>query len=69
MTPNKLGEIIIKSGLVPSAKIAKALEEQKKSGQKLSQILIAQGILKDIQILKILGLEMVFQPLGPHQDL
>jgi len=54
MTPTKLGEIIIKSGLVPSAAIAKALEEQKKSGQKLSQILINQGLLKDLQILKIL---------------
>ncbi len=54
MTPNKLGEIIIKSGLVPPAAIAKALEEQKKSGQKLSQILIGQGLMKDVQLLKVL---------------
>jgi type IV pilus assembly protein PilB len=55
----KLGEILVKQGLVRPEQMAKALEEQKKNGQRLSQILVSLGFLKDIQILR--ALEKAFQ--------
>ncbi|MFN7825747.1 MAG: type IV-A pilus assembly ATPase PilB [Pseudobdellovibrionaceae bacterium] len=48
----KLGEILVKQGLVRPDQMAKALDEQKRTNSRLSQILISQGILKDNQILK-----------------
>lgn len=62
MSPNKLGEILVKQGLVPADRLARALDEQRKSGQKLTQILIGQGLLKDAQVLK--ALEQHFQVSG-----
>jgi type IV pilus assembly protein PilB len=59
MTPNKLGSILVKQGVISSEKIASALENQRKTNQRLSQILISQGYLKDAQILK--ALEQHFQ--------
>ncbi len=48
----KLGEILVKQGLVKPEQMSKALDEQKKTNVRLSQILIQQGVVKDIQILK-----------------
>jgi type IV pilus assembly protein PilB len=59
MTPNKLGGILVKQGIISSDKIAAALENQRKTNQRLSQVLISQGLLKDNQILK--ALEQHFQ--------
>lgn len=55
----KLGEILVRQGLVKPEQMAKALDEQKKSNGKLSQILIQQGVIKDIQILK--AMESAYQ--------
>lgn len=55
----KLGEILVKQGLVRPEQMAKALEEQKKNGQRLSQVLVSLGFIKDIQILR--ALEKAFQ--------
>lgn len=52
---SKLGEILVKQGLVRPEQLAKALDDQRKNpGSKLSNFLVAQGILKDTQILKAL---------------
>lgn len=50
----KLGEILVKQGLIRPDQMSKALDEHKKSGLKISQVLINQGLLKDGQILKAL---------------
>lgn len=51
---SKLGEILVKQGLVRSDQLARAIDEQRKSGQRLSQVLVQLNILKEPQILKAL---------------
>ncbi len=52
---SKLGEILVKQGLIRPDQLAKAIDDQRKNpGSKLSNFLVAQGILKDGQILKAL---------------
>ena len=58
----KIGEILLKQGLVKSDVVARALEEQKKSGQKLTQVLMTLAGLKEPQVLK--ALETHFQVPG-----
>ena len=58
----KIGEILIRQGLIKPDILAKGLEEQKKSGQKLTQVLMVLGGLKEAQVLK--ALEAHFQVPG-----
>jgi len=58
----KLGELLVKQGLVRPEQMSRALEEQKKSGGKFGAILVQLGMLKDPQLLK--ALEQVFQVPG-----
>jgi type IV pilus assembly protein PilB len=55
----KLGEILVKQGLVRPEQLAKAMDEQRRGGGRLSGILIGMGIVKEPQILK--ALETHFQ--------
>lgn len=49
----KVGEILVKQGLIRPDQLNQAIEEQKKSGgARLSQILISLGFVKDNQILR-----------------
>jgi len=50
----KIGEILVKQGLVRPENIHRALEEARRSGQKLTQVLLAQSLVKESQILKAL---------------
>ncbi|PWU20784.1 MAG: type IV-A pilus assembly ATPase PilB [Bdellovibrio sp.] len=54
MSMSKLGEILVKQGVVRPDQLARAMDEQRKSGSSLSAVLLAQGTLKDAQILKAL---------------
>lgn len=58
----KLGELLVKQGLVRPDQMARALEEQKKTGGKFGAILVQLGMLKDAQLLK--ALEEIFQVPG-----
>jgi type IV pilus assembly protein PilB len=62
MASIKLGEILVKQGVVRPEQMTRALEEQKKSGGKLGQILVQLGIIKDAQLLK--ALEQAYQVPG-----
>ena len=63
MSVLKIGEILVKQGLLRPDQLNQALEEQKKSGgARLSQIIIALGFLKDNQILR--ALEKYYQVPG-----
>lgn len=55
----KLEELLVKQGVVRPDQMAKALEEQKKTGAKIGILLVQMGLVKDHQILKVL--EQVFQ--------
>lgn len=52
MSSLKIGEILVKQGLLKPDQLAHAMEEQKKTGQKLTNAIIQLGLLKDIQILR-----------------
>lgn len=52
---SKIGEILVKQGMVRPDQLAKAIDDQRKNpGSKLTNFLVAQGIIKDPQILKAL---------------
>ncbi len=58
----KVGEILIKQGLIVPEALVRALDESKKSGLRLTQILIQQGAVKELQVLK--ALESFYQVPG-----
>lgn len=63
MSSLKIGEILVKQGLLRPDQLNQAHEEQKKSGgARLSQIIISLGFLKDNQILR--AVEKYFQVPG-----
>ncbi len=49
---SKLGEILVKQGLVRPDQLARAIDENRKTGTRLTHLMVAQGILKEAQILK-----------------
>ncbi len=55
----RLGELLVRQGLVRPDQMARALEEQKKTGNRLSTLLINLGIIKENALLK--GLEKIYQ--------
>lgn len=54
MSSLKIGEILVKQGLLKPDQFAAAVEEQKKSGQKLTTSIVQLGFLKENQILRAL---------------
>ena len=57
-----LGEILVNQGLIKPDQLTKALDEQRRSGQRLTPILVKSGLVKEIQILK--AMERHFQTPG-----
>jgi type IV pilus assembly protein PilB len=54
MVPNKLGEILVKQGLLRPDQLQAAINESQRTKARLGPTLIALGILKDSQILRAL---------------
>lgn len=54
MSSLKIGEILVKQGLLKPDQFSLAVEEQKKTGQKLTGAIIQLGFLKENQILRAL---------------
>ncbi|QLY26816.1 type IV-A pilus assembly ATPase PilB [Bdellovibrio sp. KM01] len=52
MSSIKIGEILVKQGLLKSDQLAHAVEEQKKSGARLTGVITQLGYLKENQILR-----------------
>ena len=48
----KVGEILVKQGLLTSVQLNTAVEEQKKSGNRLTSVILSLGYLKEVQILR-----------------
>jgi type IV pilus assembly protein PilB len=59
----KIGEILVRLNLIKPEQLAWALEEQKKSGAKLTSILIGANVVKDAQILEAMARHYQIQPL------
>lgn len=51
---SKVGEILLKQGLITQDGLAQALIEQKQKGSRLTDIILGMGLLKEPQILKAL---------------
>ncbi|MBY0451866.1 MAG: type II secretion system protein GspE, partial [Bdellovibrionaceae bacterium] len=54
MLPNKLGEILIKQGLLRPDQLQAAINESQRTKARLGPTLVSLGILKDSQILRAL---------------
>ncbi|KYG60325.1 type IV-A pilus assembly ATPase PilB [Bdellovibrio bacteriovorus] len=54
MSSLKIGEILVKQGLLRADQLSLAIEEQKKAGNKLTSAIIQLGFLKENQILRAL---------------
>lgn len=59
----KIGEILVRQNLIKPDQLNHALEEQKKTGSKLTTVLINLNILKDQQILEAMARHYQMQPL------
>ena len=59
----KIGEILVRMNLLRPEQLSKAMEEQKKSGSRLTSVLISLGFLKDAQILEAMAKHYQVQPL------
>lgn len=54
----KLGEILLESGAISQVDLEKALEEQKRTGERLGTILIKRGILTDREIASVISKQL-----------
>ena len=61
----KLGKLLQNAGLINQAQLDAALEQQKKTGERLGQILVARGVLDERSLLEALEFQLGI----PHVDL
>ncbi len=54
-TKKRLGEILIEGGLLTPGQLEEALPYQKKSGLKLGQFLVREGIVSEVQIVEMIS--------------
>lgn len=59
MAGHRIGEFLVKEGLIKASQLEKALEVQKKSGQRFGIVLVEQGFVKEDQIAK--AMEKLYQ--------
>ncbi|MCX7806385.1 MAG: hypothetical protein N3A38_14545 [Planctomycetota bacterium] len=65
---DKLGEMLIKAGLITEPQLRAALETQKETGGKLGAILVKLRMIKERQLVEFLGKQLSLQVL-PLKDL
>lgn len=54
----KLGELLIKEGLITTADLDKAISFQRKEGGRLGEVLTKLGLVKEDQIVKVIGKQL-----------
>ena len=54
----RLGDLLVSQGLISASQLETALEEQKKSKVKLGQYLVANGYVTDIEIARVLNVQL-----------
>ncbi|HKM34417.1 MAG TPA: ATPase, T2SS/T4P/T4SS family [Lachnospiraceae bacterium] len=57
----KLGEALVKSGIIKESQLKNALELQKENGRKLGETLIDTGIVTEDQIAKVLSVQLGYE--------
>jgi type IV pilus assembly protein PilB len=55
LTQDRLGEMLVREGLITRDQLSKALAEQKQSGQRLGYTLVKMGMLPEIDLTKMLA--------------
>lgn len=65
----KLGELLIKEGIITQAQLEKALNTQKQEGGRLGEILIRLGMIKEGQLILILGRQLNIPYFSPGSEL
>jgi len=54
-TPDKLGDILVREGLITLEQLKKALQEQKSSGMRLGYTLVKLGFIEETEVTKMLA--------------
>ncbi|MBC7331918.1 MAG: Flp pilus assembly complex ATPase component TadA, partial [Synergistetes bacterium] len=54
----KLGELLVEAGAITQAQLARALEEQKRTGERLGAILAKQGVISDKDIASVIAKQL-----------
>jgi type IV pilus assembly protein PilB len=54
-TPDKLGDILVREGLITQEQLKKALQEQKTSGMRLGYTLVKLGFIEETEVTKMLA--------------
>jgi len=54
-TPDKLGDILVREGLITQEQLKKALQEQKSSGMRLGYTLVKLGFIEETEVTKMLA--------------
>jgi len=65
----KLGELLIKEGIITQQQLEKALNIQKQEGGRLGEILIRLGMIKEGQLILILGKQLNIPYFSPGSEL
>lgn len=63
----KLGEMLIEENLLTEEQLTKALNEKEKSGLKLGQYLVRQGIIHEQEIVDVLGRQLKLKKYHPDR--
>ena len=63
-----LGELLSKMGVVSDEQLNQALQEQKRSGEKLGQILVKNGIMPSSVLIDALCLQLGITQIHPKKD-
>ena len=64
-----LGELLHKMGVVSEDELNEALQEQKKSGEKLGQILVKKGILTSSALIDTVCIQLGITKIHPKKDM
>ena len=57
----RIGDILVEQGVISPEQIEEALEQQKNSGKKLGEIVVAMGIISELKLIDILGAQLDVQ--------
>lgn len=62
----RLGDLLVKEGLLTEENLPKVLEEQRKSRQRIGQVLIKMGLISEVVLLQVLSRQFNLEMLGPE---
>ena len=54
----RLGELLVREGLITREQLQQALEQQQGSGQRLGYVLVKSGMVQEIEITKMLARQL-----------